>query len=265
MLTAKLFQPESGSAPISYLTLSHRWGKQNLLTLTTRNFQELGREIPLRSLSQTFRDAIDLTQRLGIGYLWIDSLCIIQDSPEDWRSESGRMGDVYKFAYCNLSATRASSGRYDGLFVNRERFLCKPLLLNLTTRSTRFPRARVKTQPYCVHRGFDEWTAITNADLNKRAWVLQERIMSPRTLHFCRNQIVFECSVAQCSERWPRPSLPIDFLETNDCRDYPLKFAWASINSGINSARPMVVVVPNDESIGSTDALSSVSIWWHHF
>jgi hypothetical protein len=123
----RLFQPESGLDPINYLTLSHRWGTQILFTLTTLNIREMGRQIPLRHLSITFRGAIEITRRLGIRCLWIDSLCIIQDSPQDWRSESARMGDVYKFAYCNLSATRASGGSYDGLYVHRDRLTVKPL------------------------------------------------------------------------------------------------------------------------------------------
>ncbi|PMD49898.1 HET-domain-containing protein, partial [Hyaloscypha bicolor E] len=223
----RLFQPESGLDPINYLTLSHRWGTQILFTLTTLNIREMTRQIPLQHLSKTFRDAIEITRRLGIRYLWIDSLCIIQDSPQDWRSESARMGDVYKFAYCNLSATQASGGSYDGLYVDRDPLTVKPLLLS--AKACQATPALVKSQAYCIHRGFEEWTELTNAALNKRAWVLQERIMSPRTLHFCRNQVIFECCMAQCSERWPRRSALL--LGYNDYYHYPLKAAWARLDA----------------------------------
>jgi len=235
----RVFQPASGSDPLDYLTLSHRWSTQNLFTLKTSNIKELNQEIPLRLLSKTFRDVVDITRKLGIRYLWVDSLCIIQDSLQDWRSESARMGDVYKFAYCNLSATRASGGSYDGLYVDREPLSIKPLLLQGSAEASKATQALVRNETYCIHRGCEEWTEVTNAPLNKRAWVLQERIMSPRTLHFCHNQVVFECCGAQCSERWPEVSVPL--LVNNSFQHYPLESAWAGLNapSYLSSTTPM--------------------------
>jgi hypothetical protein len=137
------------------------------------------------------------------------------------------MGDVYKFAYCNLSATQASGGSDDGLYVDRDPLAVKPLLLS--AKASQATPALVKNQTYCVHRGFEEWTEVTNAALNKRAWVLQERVMSPRTLHFCRSQVIFECCTAQCSERWPR--LSVRLLDYNDFHHHPLKAVWAGLNA----------------------------------
>jgi hypothetical protein len=75
------------------------------------------------------------------------------------------MGDVYKFAQCNLSATRASGGSYDGLFVDREPLAIKPLLIDISSVTPRVTPGGVKTQLYCIHRGFEEWTEVTNAPL----------------------------------------------------------------------------------------------------
>ncbi|KAH8777052.1 hypothetical protein F5882DRAFT_503069 [Hyaloscypha sp. PMI_1271] len=137
------------------------------------------------------------------------------------------MGDVYKFAYCNLSATQASGGSYDGLYVDRDPLTVKLLLLS--AKASQATPTLAKNQAYCIHRGLEEWTEVTNAALNKRAWVLQERIMSPRALHFCCGQVIFECCTAQCSERWPRRSTRL--LDYNDYHHYPLKAAWAGLNA----------------------------------
>jgi hypothetical protein len=66
---------------------------------------------PLEHLKQLFRDAIGLTRRLRIHYIWIDSFCIIQDSKADWAQESAMMGDVYKHCWCNISATGFPDGQ----------------------------------------------------------------------------------------------------------------------------------------------------------
>jgi hypothetical protein len=227
-LRVRLFQPDADRHSITYLTLSHRWGMENLFTLTTHNILELTREIPMHNLSKTFRDAVDITRKLGFRYLWIDSLCIVQDSDKDWRFEAARMGNVYKFGHCNLAATYASGGVFDGLYVERDPLLIQPLLLDISIKLSRAKRGAVETQTDYIHPEFEEEVSeIDDAALNKRAWVLQERIMSPRTLHFCRKQVIFECCSAQCSERRPRFSQDLSWRV--EFAHYQLKASWASL------------------------------------
>jgi hypothetical protein len=76
-----------------YIALSHCWGKSLPVKTTTENIQEHRRSIRLNKLTPTFRDAIFLSHRFGVQYLWIDSLCILQDSKEDWETEAAKMGD----------------------------------------------------------------------------------------------------------------------------------------------------------------------------
>jgi hypothetical protein len=59
-------------------------------------------------LPRTFQDAVLVTRRLGVKYLWIDSLCIIQDDVEDWQTESGKMADIYSDAYLVIGANRSA-------------------------------------------------------------------------------------------------------------------------------------------------------------
>lgn len=78
-----------------YATLSHCWGNKRFLTLKGDNYLEFLSQIPAEALSRTFLHAIEVAQYLGFQYLWIDSLCIIQDSNDDWKKESSLMSMVY--------------------------------------------------------------------------------------------------------------------------------------------------------------------------
>jgi hypothetical protein len=101
-----------------YVTLSHCWGTVETLKLMKSNVQALSSTIPLHSLCKTFQDAVLVTSLLGYKYLWIDSMCIIQDNEDDWRKESALMSEVYSNAVVNLAATDAKDGSV-GLFHQR--------------------------------------------------------------------------------------------------------------------------------------------------
>lgn len=106
-----------------YITLSHCWGKKTLIRTLRENLQDFLIQLP--SLPNTFQDAILATRMLGVRYIWIDSLCIIQDNADDWAKEASLMHKVYKNAMCNLSAS-ASRNSNEGLFRPRTpRFLSK--------------------------------------------------------------------------------------------------------------------------------------------
>jgi hypothetical protein len=98
-----------------YLTLSHCWGRERIFTLLRSNFESFYQNIDTAKLPKTFQDALWMTRRLGFKHLWIDSLCIIQDSHDDWLKEAPQMGEVYRNATLNLAATGFSDGR-KGLF-----------------------------------------------------------------------------------------------------------------------------------------------------
>lgn len=120
-LVPRLVLPEMSEPKVkfNYLTLSHSWamtGKSIMLTITSLE-RFLTEGIPLEDLSPTFRDAITITRELGFQYIWIDSLCIIQDSNEDWEKEALTMSDVYGHSSCNISAFGGLP--VDGCFVSR--------------------------------------------------------------------------------------------------------------------------------------------------
>lgn len=100
---------ETWTSSPSYATLSYCWGDLDFLTTTTSVLEDFLIEIPVARLPQTFKDAIQIVRALKIGYIWIDSLCIVQDSDTDWRKESSRMSEVYGSSYINIAASSASN------------------------------------------------------------------------------------------------------------------------------------------------------------
>jgi hypothetical protein len=142
-------------------------------------------EIDFSQLPKTFQDAIKFTRAYGARFLWIDSLCIIQDSISDWQQESARMGDKYKNALCNIAATAASDGRV-GCFFNRNPLLVQNFRLHIDS----FRGHPSTTGLYGFVDGNFWGRNVDNAPLNRRAWVLQEQFLSPRILHCGKNQLL---------------------------------------------------------------------------
>ncbi|KAL2671302.1 hypothetical protein Neosp_013882 [[Neocosmospora] mangrovei] len=97
------------SSSLRYVALSHCWGNSPKLCTLTSNFETFCKEIPHNLLPLNFQQAIRVARELHIPYLWIDSLCIIQDDLEDWEREAGRMGQVFSNAYCTIAATSAAA------------------------------------------------------------------------------------------------------------------------------------------------------------
>ncbi|KAI1880893.1 hypothetical protein JX265_001133 [Neoarthrinium moseri] len=94
-----------------YATLSHCWGKLAMFTLKRDKLEELQVRIPSQQVAKTFRDAVDITRRIGLKYRWIDSLCILQDDDGDWSREAVLMSEIYGSSSLNIAATGAADGR----------------------------------------------------------------------------------------------------------------------------------------------------------
>ncbi|KAK0724303.1 heterokaryon incompatibility protein-domain-containing protein [Lasiosphaeris hirsuta] len=175
-----------------YMALSHCWGGDIACKLTTANHAAMREAISDGSLPKNFLHAIDITRRLGVPYLWIDSLCILQDSPSDWADESPTMGQVFAHAHCVVAAT-ASENSSGGCFRNRP---VPQMERNLMTSRAR--RCYLSTTAPSVRTLFD--TRVETAPLTKRAWAFQERLLSRRLVHFCSDAVLFECNTMQASE-----------------------------------------------------------------
>lgn len=113
----------------AYTTLSHRWGGTNPVHTVRENIEDFKKDIALPLLSKTFRDAIQVTRRLGFRYIWIDSLCIIQDDADDWAQEAASMGGIYHAAILNIAAASTDDPEKEGLFLDDNRSLAPPIMV----------------------------------------------------------------------------------------------------------------------------------------
>jgi hypothetical protein len=192
-----VFLLESSSIPESspYATLSHCWGTSKFLELTGKTRDSLKSGIIITDLPKTFQDAIAVTRKLDIKYLWIDSLCILQDSLKDWIAESSNMGAAYSSAVCNIAAT-ASSNSHGGLFRSRDVRHIEPIVLNVKWQG--LPRGSYNL----YYQRFWE-RDFASAPLLQRGWVLQERLLARRVLHFNRQQLFWECEELSACETYP--------------------------------------------------------------
>lgn len=100
-------------------TLSHCWGKIPTIRLLTSTINRIQQGIKLDELPTTFQEAVNVTRHSGVRCLWIDSLCIVQDSPDDRREEAASIQDVYTNSHLNPAAT-ASASSMVGLFRTRD-------------------------------------------------------------------------------------------------------------------------------------------------
>lgn len=175
-----------------YVCLSHCWGDSEYLAKTTSLTLERNKDnIPWDMLPKTFQDAVRFTRWLGIRYLWIDSLCIIQDSNEDWLEESAKMVDIYRGAFLTLAATASSSD--DGGLFHRQ------APADQTRRVFWYSSAGIPynfyIRPQVSHCILTRYYIETpkNFPLLSRAWVYQEVLLSPRVIHFAEQELTWEC------------------------------------------------------------------------
>jgi hypothetical protein len=222
----------------TYITLSHCWGTSPMITTKTATLNARKREIALSDLPQTFLDAVRIVRRLDIRYLWIDSLCIIQDDPLDWEREASRMGPIYAWSYLTIAATssvdssggclptwlsRSYTGEIspDATALGRSILVYAAPVLNNgrgsfnyyhknpfvdieTTHEdqvsklyiyTEWMPSSTKAKPTSYNTGAfgRKFDPVAQQPLNLRGWTLQERFLSPRTLHFDTTQMYWEC------------------------------------------------------------------------
>jgi hypothetical protein len=189
----------------SYVTLSHCWGGKDMLKLTKETASSLMHGVPIHDLPLTFQHTIEVTRRLRKRYIWIDSLCIYQDNNDtsDWLREGLVMDKVYAHSFLNIAATGADDGS-KGLFVTRD-----PDYELRPTSTTWWPPSQLDVAAedateYVLNDVFLFDRELMSAPLNRRAWVLQERLLAPRVLHFGAGQIFWECKRGTLCERFPK-------------------------------------------------------------
>lgn len=163
---------------LSYATLSYCWGSYRQSTTTTSNVESHEHAISMATLPKSFQDAIWLARKLEIDYLWIDALCILQDSDSDKAHECARMGDYYRNSAFTISALDAADAS-QGFLAPRPNVNQAKLFSN----SNCYIRRRSQTRAAIFQQ----------APLSQRGWTLQERLLSSRVLHYSNTEIFWEC------------------------------------------------------------------------
>lgn len=221
-----------------YIALSHCWGSESFIQTTRATLRQRKTCIDWSDLPRTFQDTITFARRIKLQYIWIDSLCIIQDDRLDWETESAVMANIYSNAYITLAATGPAG---NGCFFER---WTNPSILNWVLKvpvhshqlsSLRNPNLKLYAR-IRLDGTFNSFTAgVTigiledSAPLLSRAWVFQERFLSPRVLYFHPSSLVWECRSALYLE----PYSLEDFSTQRTESDVPvrLKKLFAKLDS----------------------------------
>jgi hypothetical protein len=190
----RLVFPQNDKPLGPYAALSYCWGPNpSFIRLTADNLQRFRIGLPCTSLPIAFQEAVLILKELGIRYLWIDALCIIQGGPgssEDWQFESGRMQEVYSNCIVNLSLAQAAHPN-------------QSCLEGYTLGSTPPFEADIvyggddagnnKPQTYTILSQDYFREAIYQQPIGSRAWVMQERLLATRVLSIGHGELFWDC------------------------------------------------------------------------
>jgi hypothetical protein len=206
----RLFET-AGSTKAHWVALSHCWGdKKNHPPKTTRaNLCQHLNSIPILSLPKTFQDAVVTTRALGFRYLWIDSLCIVQDDEDDWHHESRMMTTIYEHATLTLAASDAIDSTR-GLFLERPyaKIGFPSIHMPFITRDKTSGR-RMTLGNYSISLDWRQEPFMKHMDpmfspIYLRGWCTQELILSRRVVHFLNEGMVWVCKEKAVDETGQR-------------------------------------------------------------
>jgi hypothetical protein len=190
----------------SYITLSHCWGTTPGTTSSTTIANLKDRLQNLPELPFTFQQAIALARYINIRYLWIDSICIVQDDPEDVRSEFSTMASVYGNATCNLLAS-SSKNSAEGCHNPSGLYPLRPCILKWRL----IEATSYSVKSVMVHPAMPAWQEVIGGSeggpLSQRGWVVQERHLAKRAIHFSPRRLVWQCSTVRAFRDYPDQDL----------------------------------------------------------
>ncbi|KAI8170235.1 hypothetical protein K4K49_000179 [Colletotrichum sp. SAR 10_70] len=204
------------------------------------NLKELVGGVPLTTLPRTFQDAIKLAASLGIHHLWIDSLCIIQDSKEDWEAEAARMASVYLGAKVTISATAADDSSTGTMPDSMLRY---PTYVKPTW--TGFEDIPMLQKPFRIIDNTSFSRRVLLRTIFTRGWVYQERILSPKVIH-CADDQLWWFSISDAK----------GYVFNETCKGHEFDVLRMSSLSQSVSPSELYSVRPNSE------ASPSRRVWW---
>lgn len=189
------FLVHPGDLTARYVALTYCWGEWPQFfppKTTCRNLNSRVHKLPISDLPVLFREAIEVTRRLGIQFIWIDALCIIQDTSnhdctqhqQDWSREGTKMAEYYGNAFLTISPLSCRSS-HQGIYRPRA-----------PKQSFNLPMSKCE-----IGTRTHSWAqALGSSPLQNRAWTLQERLLSRRVLHFHEQELFWECETVSRRE-----------------------------------------------------------------
>lgn len=197
----------------SYATLSYCWGGPQPFQTITKSFADYSTALPYSNLPRTLLDAFEVTRSLGLRYIWIDSLCIIQDDSEDKKRELPQMLRIYESSFITISAGSVSScneGFLDPRLNSRSpRHLC-----------VRVDDKQIGTLLVGKQSETIEFGEHISQPINNRAWTLQESWIAPRLLVFGGLTVVWKCACTEWQDGQQKRLRGTDDDDDDDDSDY---------------------------------------------
>ncbi|KAF2802150.1 HET-domain-containing protein, partial [Mytilinidion resinicola] len=170
-----------------YAALSYCWGERPYGHLQNSNLEEYTRRLDLLALPQTLREAIKVAKDLGILYLWIDALCILQDSDADKQHELATMQRVYRNALITIVVASSDDVTNGFLQPRPQLYTAYTYTIPFRVGTNLFGTVSFSTMKEIAHEESLE-------PINRRCWTLQEQILSTRSLYFASHTLQWRCS-----------------------------------------------------------------------
>jgi hypothetical protein len=239
-----------------YVALSYCWGNQPTLTMTKENLESMRNRILMASIPRTIRDAIIITRHLGIQFLWVDALCILQGSDEvsrkDWETECAKIGDVYSRAYLTIAAALAPDTHH-GIFTRRADPILPNVIILYNSSCTLGVIGHVSLGLICPKRD------VLTEPLARRGWAFQERLLSPRVFTYTTDQFAWECQNSAWSESgpWERANIYPEVITVLSWTTVPINVTannWVKIVRGYTACS----LTFEDDKLPALSGLASV-------
>ncbi|KAI0376540.1 HET-domain-containing protein [Hypomontagnella monticulosa] len=190
----------------SYVALSYCWGDTNSLKTMKSNIRSLTDGFNLTQLSMAAQDAVHITWKLGLEYLWVDALCIVQDCDKDWAEQSAMMCSIYEQAYLTIVASSTSSADIS--------FLNHPRPPNFQYRVASEPDLMLVARAKCRNGHHHDTVLVPPDPILTRGWALQESILSTRAIFYSTEELQWKCASGRSCE----------------CREEPARFQAPGLN-----------------------------------
>ncbi|KAF4944055.1 hypothetical protein FSARC_14775 [Fusarium sarcochroum] len=230
----------------SYTALSHCWGGRIEERTTKRNLRTHEEGLRYYDLPLSFQHAVTVTRDLGLEYLWIDALCIIQDDKSDWEQESGNMAAIYKNAYLVLGADMSPNSQRGFLDVEKGGYHGngEPIAVVDNGKISVYARREHPRNNSSIGAH-----PVSREPLSDRAWSLQEQLLASRMVHFTSKEMVWECQsklLCQCMELDRRSSEPSYQLSLRHFLDLPFPEKFKTWYKLVNEVMQRCIMNPQD-------------------